>query len=384
MKNPVFSLAFAVTLSLLLSCKHQSELDVRESDFLNKSEITVQGVPVDVEMPLSIHGMIHCDSLNIVVTEDPRGYVFVYSSNWKLLNIFGKKGRTRNEFIESPDIHHYQIFKDADGHMLLPLSDRKAEKIKLMDITESLARQRTVIADVRHFEFEESTRVYEEETDSYVYYMSSFRFLYLDNNIRHTVEMTNSDFYERFKNPIQYRIRHDSVFVEKPEILTAMEQLVGPKRKSKFSSVTYIHPHRNLVIELFEHNDYIAFLDLDNDKRFFVHQKGSKTFDQEIDTQIYNQDGESFTIPAFITFTRAIPTDSFFIATYYGTSIDQTDIKPEAMFFDWDGNFIQSVRLGLLTQYNVYDPQTKTLYGIDKNSENEQLISFDLSPIINQ
>lgn len=382
MKTFTLSVTFVVALSLLFSCKPKPDIEVHETDYRNKSEITIQGVPVNVEMPLSVNGMFHVDSLNIVLTEDPRGYVFVYSDRWQLLDILAHKGRARNEFLECPSQNRSQIFKGADGHILLPLSDRRARMIKLMDITESLASHKTVITDVRHFEFEEVTNMYDQEEGGYVGYASSFNFLYLDDNIYHTMESTNGDFYELLKEPIQYRIRHDTAFVEKPSILTDMEKLVGPTHKSKFIRFNYRHPKRNLVIELFQNSDYIAFLDLDNNRRFFIHQKDAITFDQELETTVINQDGHSFTIPARTKFSSATLTDSFFMAIYNDAEFNQKDIKPQLLFFDWDGNFIKSVRLSNLTSFNSYDPKTKTLYGIDRYSQDEPLISFNLSQVI--
>ena len=382
MKALTLSLTSAVALSLIVSCKPKPEMEVHETDYLNKSEITIEGVPVGIEMPLSVRGMVHCDSLNIVLTEDPRGYVFVYSDSWQLLDMFVHKGRARNEFLGSPAMNSNQIFKGADGHILLPLSDQNANMIKLLDITESLASHRTVITDVREFEFEEGIRKYDEGMGAYVRYMSIFTYLYLDDNIYHTLETTQGDFYEKFKIPIQYRIRHDTTFVEKPSILTDMEELVGPTRQSKFYRFHFRHPKRNLIIELFMYSDYIAFLDLDNNRRFFIHQEGSRTFDQELETMIYHEDGVSFDVPAYLKFTNAVLTDSFFMAIYYGIPMDQSEVKPELLFFDWDGNFIKSVRLSTVAGGLLYDPKTKTLYGIDRDSEDESLISFDLSQVI--
>ncbi|MBQ9386657.1 MAG: hypothetical protein IJU24_07240 [Bacteroidaceae bacterium] len=374
--------AFAVTLSLLFSCKPKPTLQVIETDYLNKAQITIQADTVDVELPLSVHSMIHCDSLNIVIAEDPQGYISVYSQDWQLIDRFGNKGRARNEFLEVPMINSNQIFKGADGHILLPLCETRGRMIKLVDITESMDKHRTVITDSRRFEFGDRHRVYEEETDSYVYYLCDFTFLFLDDNIYHTMETTEASFYDRFKEPIQYRIRYDTAFVEKPDILTAMEELVGPRRQSKFIRTNYRHPKRNLIIELFQYNNYIAFLDLDNNRRYFVHQEGAITFDQEIEKVEINQDGDTFSIPKYRTFTNAITTDSFFMVTYYGSSYFDEDATPELMFFDWEGNFIKSVKLSLAIGCLSYDPNLKTLYGLNIKSDNEELIRFNLSTII--
>ena len=129
---------------LLFSCKQETAIEVRETDFLNKAEVTVHGVPVSAQLPFEIHGMVHIDSLNIVVAEGPGGYVFVYSDSWQLLDVFSGQGRARYEFLQSPSMNRSQVFKGADGHILLPLSDPRARLIKLMDITESLVRSGAV------------------------------------------------------------------------------------------------------------------------------------------------------------------------------------------------------------------------------------------------
>lgn len=383
MKTLSLSLTFAVTLSLLFSCKQKPSIEVREIDFVNKAETTVHGVPVNAQMPLSVHGMIHCDSLNIVVAEDPKGYVHVYSDSWQMLDVFSGKGRARNEFLTSPSMNRGQVFKGSDGHILLPLSDWRADVVKLMDITESLEQHRAIINDVREYGFEEETKIIDNTQKTETRLMSSFSALYLDDNIYHTLEITYADFYEILKKPVEYRIRHDSTFMEKPEILSRMEQLVGPEYKNQFSRSAYRHPKRNLIIEPYTNLDYIAFLDLDNNRSFFIHQAGSPTYDSNVEIGKYVEDGVVYASPERVCFTAAIPTDDFFIISYYGPYVDNAPASPEMMFFDWEGNFIKSVKLDILTKYNVFDPKTKTLYGIRMpDDDEEQLISFDLSTVI--
>ena len=385
MKPLSLSVTFAVTLSLLLACKQKPSIEVREIDFVNKAETTMHGVPVNAQMPLSVHGMIHCDSLNIVVAEDPKGYVHVYSDSWQLLDVFSGKGRARNEFLTSPSMNRKQIFKGSDGHILLPLFDWRADVVKLMDITESLKEHRAIIADVREYGNEEENRIIDNVEKTETRLMSSFDALFLDDNLYHTLEITYADFYEILKKPVEYRIRHDSIFIEKPEVLYRMEQLVGPEYKNQFSRTAYRHPKRNLIIETFTNLDYIAFLDLDNNRSFFIHQAGSATYDNKVEIGKYVEDGIVYARPERICFTNAIPTDDFFIVSYYGPFIDNAPASPELMFFDWDGNFIKSVKQDILTKYSVFDPKTKTLYGIRMpDDEEEQLISFDLSAIIDR
>ena len=382
MKTLSLSLTFAVTLSLLFSCKQKPSIEVRETDFLNKSEITIEGIPVGTEMPLVVRGMIHCDSLNIVIAEDPAGYVSVYSENWQLLDVFSSMGRARNEFLRTPSSNSRPYFKGADGHILLPLSDRKANLIKLMDITESLAKHRAIMADIREFSFDDESRIVDNNGKTETILSSNFSFIFLDDNIYHTLEITDADFYEILNQPIQYRIRYDTTFIEKPEILSRMEQFVGPEYKTQFVRCAYCHPKRNLIIELYFNLDYISFIDLDNNLCYYIHQKGSPTFKNEIEIPTYDDGQSIYSNPERVCFTNAVVTDSFFMATYYGPYDPNTPGTPNLMFFDWEGNFIKSVTLNILTKCNVFDPKTKTLYGIDMNSDDERLISFDLSKVI--
>lgn len=381
MKTFSLSLTFAVALSLLFSCKQKPAIEIRESDFLNKSEITVQGIPANVEMPLSVFGMEHIDSLFIVIAEDPKGYVFVYSENWQLLDVFSGKGRARNEFLQRPIVNKTQVFKGADGHILLPLSDMRANVIKLMDITESMANHRAIITDIRDYEFEEETTIVDNINKTETRLMSDFSFLFLDDNIYHTLEITRADFYEILNNPIQYRIRHDTTLIEKPEVLSRMEQFVGPDYKNEFIRTAYRHPKRNLIIEPYMERDYIGFLDLDNNRTYFIHQADSHTFKDEVEIP-RQSDGEFFYAqPEWVCFTSALPTEEFFMAFYYG-KYGVSPVTPDLMFFDWNGNFIKSVKLSIYTRNNVYNPNTKTLYGIEVQSEEDKLISFDLSSVI--
>ena len=124
----------AVMFSVLLSCSKKPEIQVREVDYLNKSQELLKSVPVDMDMPMLTYGVIHCDSLNILMTQDPRGYMFVYSDDWKLLGTFCHQGRAQYEFVDRPSLIKNQVLLGKDNHLLLPLQD--ATCIKVVDVTE--------------------------------------------------------------------------------------------------------------------------------------------------------------------------------------------------------------------------------------------------------
>ena len=377
-------LPFAVTLSLLLSCKENPDLEVREIDYINKSEKLIKAVPVDVQLPLVVYCTISCDNLNIVLGEDPKGYVFVYSDDWKLLDVFCHQGRARNEFLQRPGMIKKQVFKDANGHLQLPLQDEAS--IKVLDITESLNTHRPVISQIRDFLPYDYTPV---RVDQYeVQLQTDLQYLFLDNDIYHTLELTQGFNFldDKAKCVAKYSIRHDTTFMDVPQVLVKMQDMAGPQPESKFGREFFKHPNKNLIIETFYLLDYIMFYDLDKDRSFAIHQTGYPTFldDPEIIPH-YNEKGEhDYDVEARACFGQALTTDSYFLVFFYGGDYSLSDEnkdypQPELLLFDWDGNFKKSVKLDTYIDAATFDQEKKILYGVPIGQEEETLLSFDLS-----
>lgn len=384
MRVPLLFVSLAITLSLFLSCKKQPSVDVREIDYLNKSEQLIKGVPVDIQVPLVVYGIIPCDSLFILLAQDPQGYVFVYTDEWELLDVFCHQGRARNEFLQRPGMIKKQVFKDADGHIQLPLQDEAC--IKVLDITESLNTHRAVMSQTRDFLPYDYTPF---RVDQYeVSLRTDLKYLFLDNDINHTLELTEGFTFDFGKCTAKYRIRHDTTFIDIPQVLVEMENLAGPQPEQKFQRDFYKHPNKNLIIEPFHVLDYIMFYDLDNDKSFAIHQTGNPTFmnDPE-EVPHFNDDGEiDFYQEARGCFGDALTFDSYFLVYFFGGDYSMSDEnkdwpRPELLLFDWDGNFKKSVMLDTYVDCIAFDEQSKTLYGTPLDQEEETLLSFDLSPL---
>ena len=377
-------LSFAVTLSVFTSCKKQPGIEVHETDYLNKSEHLIKAVAVDTQLPLNIFGLIHCDSLNIVLSQDPKGYVFVYSDDWKLLDVFIHQGRARNEFLERPGGIKKQVFKGDDGHLLLPLQDETC--IKVLDITESLKSHKAVIAMTRDY------LSYDFEPIMVDQFVARLRvdldYVFIDNDIYHTLEYKHGFEFEFGKTDAKYKIRHDTTFIDIPKMFSDMLELTGPQPEDKFSRDIFKHPGRNLIIEPFHVMDYIMFYDLDNDKSFAVHLKGYPTFDDDPEeVPHFNDQGEiDFYQEARGCFGDAVVTDSYFMVFYFGGDYSMADEnkdwpRPELLLFDWNGNFKNSVKLDTYIDCSSFDEKTKTLYGVPLNQEEETILSFDLAPL---
>ncbi len=136
----------ALTSLLICSCsnRHRVAVDVIETDFLNKSEVTVHGVPVEASLPLGASGIAVCDTFIIVTSGGNQARLHVYSTHWQPLGSFCNIGRARNEFLYSVGLTYGQFFKTDDGSILVPLVDGRSGGIKVLDLTESLKRQSTV------------------------------------------------------------------------------------------------------------------------------------------------------------------------------------------------------------------------------------------------
>ena len=385
MRISTLSLSLAVTLSVLLSCSKKPEIQVREVDYLNKSQELLKSVPVDMDMPMLTYGVIHCDSLNILMTQDPRGYMFVYSDDWKLLGTFCHQGRAQYEFVDRPSLIKNQVLLGKDNHLLLPLQD--ATCIKVVDITASLLSHKVVISEIR--DYVPYTDIDIMIGDNIAKLRSRNKYMFLDNDIYKTLELTEGFSFEFGESTAEYKIRHDTAYVEVPQILKDMEKLAGPQPEDKFQREFFKHPSRNLIIEPFMAMDYIMFYDLDNNSSFAIHQTGSLTWNQD-PPQVprFNDQGEViYYIEERGCFGDAVATDSYFLVFYFGGDYSMADEnqdwpRPELLLFDWDGNFKKSVMLETYIDCAAFDQKNKILYGVPIDEpENEVLLSYDLSSL---
>ena len=380
-----------VTLLVLLSCnngKSRLLFDVHEIDFVNKSDITVKGTRVDVELPLGVSNLAICDSFFIVMFSNGGPLMSVYSHEWDLLGRFCYKGRAKNEFLGVPRMFSGQSLKADNGNTLIPLMEGGSitANIKVMDLLQSLEAQRTTI--VMEKPFMPFTVAKFGEVDG-EYYMRPryFDFIFLNDDINQTFR-SNSMVIDRGEVLCgqDYTVMDDSVQLKCFKLLSSDYSEDGDY---VFTSLNK-HPSRNLIIAPFMSMDYILFFDLDNDTTFAIHQKGSLSFDDDLPpvtyTTVQNPDGSEEMIQTEPNhFGGYAGTESFFMVMYGAGdySMNQPDpvnAAPELLFFDWDGNFLKSVMMDVCVSDLSYDERTQTLYGMDYM--NECILSFDLSEVV--
>ena len=371
------------------SCKSKKRFlfDVVEQDYVNKSSQTVHGVEVKEQLPLGSSDIFVCDTFIVVMTSGgQQARMHVYSTNWQPLGEFCNIGRARNEFLSYPKLLSGQYYRKPDGTVLVPLMDGASNGVKMMDLTESVKRQTTVITRYRE-DLKGIWTVIANRDNMKIKFGSRRDVILLNEDMNLTFEYNNSvnDYPDYYGEPY-FGVRQDTTEIRRIRLL----QEVEGEEMEYFGGRIIKHPHRNLIVQPLSSLDYILFFDMDNDRMFAVHQKGSASFDgklpEYVRTEGVTEDGtpyyednlvEHFGYPAFA--------DSYFMVLYYagdyGTgSADPENPVAELMFFDWDGNFLKSVKLDTSVWSITYDENNHILYGMDMFTES--LYSFDLTSVL--
>ena len=109
------------------------------------------------------------------------------------------------------------------------------------------------------------------------------------------------------------------------------------------------------------------FFDLDNDRNYAIHQI--------VREEITNPDGTmSMRASTIDHFMKAACAESFFMVTYFAGDYslnqpDQDHAAPELLFFDYDGNFLKSVKMDTRVNQMAYDEKRQILYTLDRYTE---------------
>ncbi|MGI6757118.1 MAG: hypothetical protein ACOX32_04305 [Bacteroidaceae bacterium] len=359
-----FKLLFVIIFGLLIiSCNKKPNLmvEVREIDFLNKSESMIEGRLVHSGI-LGAERIVVFDTLIMITRNTPYCQLVVYSTNTlDSIGGFCTRGRARNEFLRVYTQTNQGYYKN--GHVVIPFVDY-LDVIKEVDITESLRLNHTVVINST-----ECMPIVDAHT------------IFIDNDLdnRFIYEMNIFDGKNYVENVTKVMVRYT---VNKPGTKTKeiklYRRLVDVSKESQvempFSAFLMKHPQKNLIAHPYFHMDYILFFDLDNDKTFAVHQQGSRTFDDR-----YEDPGNDFTYFS----GRANSSNYLFLTYRHGDySLSEPDLDkrcPELMVFDWDGNFIKSFKMDRVIWGIGYDEKHKKMYGL---TPTEDLYEYDLSGLL--
>jgi hypothetical protein len=360
-----FKLLFVIILGLLIiSCNKKPNLmvEVREIDFLNKSESMIEGRLVYSGI-LGAERIVVFDTLIMITRNTPYCQLVVYSTNTlDSIGGFCTRGRAKNEFlrVHAPTVQVYY----KNGHVVLPLVDYMSV-IKEVDITESLRLNHTVVLNtIDCMPFLDAHTVFIDND--------------LDKRFIHERNIFNGENYVENVTKVMVRYTINKPGTKTKEI-KLYRRLVDVSKESQvqmpFGAYTIKHPQKNLIAHPHYYMDYILFFDLDNDKTFAVHQQGSRTFDDR-----YEDPGNDY----YHFYGKANSSDYLFLLYEHGDySLSEPDLKkrcPELMVFDWDGNFIKSFKIDRVMSSNIgYDEKHKKLYGL---TPTEDLYEYDLSGLL--
>ena len=386
MKKHLFLLAAILAVLSCNSSKSRFLFDVKEIDFVNKSDTTIKGTRLDMELPLGVSQLALCDSFFIVMFQYGDPFMNVYSKEWDLLGRFCYKGRAKNEFLDVPRMISRQTLKGDNGNTLIPFIESRygiGAGIKVVDLQQSLQSQRTSMVMDKDF-LPYYVAKFEKVEGEYYLMPRYFDFIFLNDDINRTFRSNRmvTDQGQILYGP-DFTVMDDSVQLKYFKMLSR----VYPEDGDYVGAPLYKYPSRNLIIAPFYSMDYILFFDLDNDTTFAIHQKGSLSFDDDLTPMVYTEmEGTREIIQTEPDhFAGYAGTDSFFMVMYCAGdyTINQPDpmnAAPELLFFDWEGNFLKSVMMDKGAGDLVYDEKTQTLYGIDYS--NESILSFDLSSVV--
>lgn len=360
----LFNLIFS-----LLSCNSTDPLvlETHEVDFLNRTGDVIHGSFLDLEVAGGISISVF-DTMMMVVTNNPEALLQVYDTRTlKPLAMLCQQGHAGNEFSDKNINKSNQVFL-RDGDVIIVLRGEGGTVLKEINVSESIREGHTVVEGIKEGLTYDYTEV--------VGLDKGIDRLFVFNN--HNYSVDNEDY-----NPPTFCIRNKDEIKE----IKVYSQLVDFENKI-YSTFWYggricYHPTRNIAVQCMNAMDYIHVFDMDNDKYFSIHQKGTPTFGDII---VPNKIEDDVYVYDFNHFSESIGTEKFFLVIYMNGDYRKGMMKQgngeatELLAFDWDGNYLGGVKLDTFVHDLAFDSNTNLLYGL--RIRDEKIVTFDLSEYI--
>lgn len=327
---------------LMNGCKHRCYLhEVTDTNFVNQERDTIVVEQLDYR-PLGATEMLSFDHYIFFITNDPSGQLRVFDID-KGIEIASLclPGRSINDFI-SPRFVSGQIYL-RNGDIIIPLIDNYTI-LKELNVTQSLNSNRTVV---------ESHVPCVSPRDGHI--------ALIDNSIKKNFILDIPVMENGGCTTPICRIQEE----EETTIIPVFDQLIdGDDNLTSFSQ--YLgsikkHPQKNVIVEALQYMNCLLFYDLDNNRYFAIHQEGTRSFDDRVETGVnYN--------PQTIFFGDIAVADDFFFVAYCANfrNNPDTDIKCEVLMFDWNGNYMGGFVSTTPIHRFAYNENNKTLYGLDR------------------
>lgn len=346
-------LAIASFLVLSSCNKTRYSFEVKELDFINSSDTILTGTKVDLDV-LSMDEVIIADSLLIITSKDPNGYIKIFNkyTNDSLLFIL-KEGRARNE-AHFPITSSKQVYYKGND-LIIPMWDSN-DRLMEVNITKSLRSGRTEIGSVQ--ESASFTRVRSVILNSDI----SSTFDYQKGGIDPIV--TPKYFIRNGKKQKEIKVFPSIVDFEEPD-----------KQLGLYFGCPYLNKQENIVVQPLQYLNYILFFNLESLECFAIHQMDSKSFDDKLDM--------SYDYP--MCFCDCVICDDFFILLHKRVSEEKGEkavYDKEIMLFDWNGSFLYSAILKEKVNSIGYDEERKLLYGLNRSKD--IIYTYNIASIVDE
>ena len=330
-----------------------------EIDYNSTSLDTVHGKKIDLDV-IGAKEVYAFDSLLFVETSNPESYVTVLSlGDYHYVDGLCKKGRARNEFI-NPQATCKQLFKE-NGHTMLVMADNSTST-KIIDVTESLKRQYTVVTEIKNDIANSSSRGYSVYNNLTNEWFSYKPVSYVDPR-------------DHIYNPPSFYFSKENYEYVVPVINKMMYFPSGTDYALWiYAGDVRLKPDGSKVVFSCFFMPYIFIFDSNKHTGTAYHKKGELTFyedypdDDVTDIDLYYQD--------------VCATDDFIISLCGDGKQSEYDAykRPVVRFFNWDGECLFAFYIDQQTYVITYDEINKKVIGL--NERTEEIYEYDVEDYI--
>lgn len=350
-------IAFVCFLSLILiSCGDKYFTLDAEELVLPESFVEIDHEPLDLNI-MGSNDLIIYDTLMFVITSNPDGHLYVFSTNTKrLLMQLCKQGRASNEFMQ-PFFSAKQILVN-NSSILLPLVNN-ATQLKVVNISESLKTGNTIVeyTEPHPFVSDANVLIGDSEGDRLIAWNPRS-----DNPFEGPIHAPKIEY--KNKDKVLKTYRFFPKLMETEQDFEVLNLCAWTTRKQ---------PEGDLIVQTFYRMGYLLITNYKTGESKAIHIAGTPTFDDYISKD--NLPGRYF--------GDVVVTKDRIIAIYLGGSSIRESIVPQhILIFDLDGNLLSSAFLGkdVAIHSIAYDENTKTLYATDIMKDT--MCTFDISKLM--
>lgn len=344
MRKIVCYLFLAVLLSVY-SCGNKPQYiipEVKETSFADQERGFVEPVKMDY-CPMGVFDIMSYDKYLFFITQDKSSYLKVYDiEKGAEVAALCQQGRANNEF-NFPIFFNSEQAYTVDGEIMLPIKDNQST-LKEINITKSIDEQKTVI----------------NRTASCIQNTSSHLAFVDDDFSRMFVSELKLSSSEPAQ-PVKFYIKEPNG--EKKEYPVFNDVMDGNHEFGKsnyYSGVLMKHPSKNIMVYSMTNLNYLIYFDLDNNKTFAIHQKGTDTFEKYVTEN-----------PDLLHFSDATASDDYYFTFYFYNCMNNPDADYvcEVLAFDWDGNYVGGFKTNTAIHRIAYNEKTKSLYCVNIGEE---------------